>query len=162
MEKLNTLGIGPKIGRIALPWLAVTIFLSIKYSPAFSFIKDDSAVRVPGIIITAAGLVFYISTVRLLLKGLKETRLITSGPYSLCTNPLYSSIMLIILPGLSLILNSWLVLTTSVVGYVLFRVYIKSERIEMQKFFGEAYLKYEKETPEFFPFPIKKLLKKSN
>jgi protein-S-isoprenylcysteine O-methyltransferase Ste14 len=104
----------------------------------------------------AAGLLFYFSTIRLLLKGLKETRLITEGPYKLCQNPLYSSIILCIIPALSLLLNSWLVLTSCIVGYILFKVFIKNEYAELEKYFGEEYLKYKNQTPEFFPIPVKK------
>jgi protein-S-isoprenylcysteine O-methyltransferase Ste14 len=160
MEKLSALGVGPKIARIALPWLAITIFLTLKYRPAFNFVTDGSIIKVPGIIIIAAGFIFYFASARMLLKGLKETRLVTNGPFYLCANPLYASLILIIIPGLAILMNSWLILTASFVGYILFKVYIKSEKTEMQKFFGEEYLKYEKETPEFFPFPLKKFLKK--
>jgi len=42
------------------------------------------------------------------------------------------------------------------VAFTLFKIYIKSEYAEMEKFFGEAYQKYSAETPELFPFPSKK------
>lgn len=53
-------------------------------------------------------------------------------------------------------MNSWLVLTTSIVAFTLFKIFIKSEYAEMEKFFGDDYRKYKAETPEFFSFPIKK------
>jgi len=109
-----------------------------------------------GIILMIFGFGLYFSTARLLLIGLKERRLVTTGAYSLCQNPLYASIMLFIIPALSFILNSWLVLTASVAGYVLVRIFIKNEYKELEKFFGKDYLKYKNETPEFFPFPWKK------
>jgi protein-S-isoprenylcysteine O-methyltransferase Ste14 len=65
----------------------------------------------------------------------------------------------LIIPALSLILNSWLVLTSGIVGFILFKLFIKSENYELEKFFGEDYLNYKKKTPEFFPFPIRKELK---
>jgi len=57
-------------------------------------------------------------------------------------------------------MNSWLVLTTSLVGYVPLKLFIKTEYQELEKFFGEKYLKYKSETPEFFPLSIKKWTKK--
>jgi len=98
----------------------------------------------------------YFLTAPALLKGLKETKLMTTGTFYLCCNPLYSSIILLIIPGISLMMNSWLVLTTSLVAYVLFKIFIKSEYSEMEKFFGDDFKKYRAETPEFFPFPWKK------
>jgi protein-S-isoprenylcysteine O-methyltransferase Ste14 len=157
MNRLNPLGIGPKIAIILLPWLATSIILSRMPNRYFEFTATNSQIlHVSGILLMVAGLIFYFSTVRLLLKGLKETRLITSGPYSICRNPLYLSLIILIIPALSLMLNSWLVLTSSVVGYILFKLFIKSENSELEKFFGEDYLKYKRKTPEFFPFQINK------
>jgi protein-S-isoprenylcysteine O-methyltransferase Ste14 len=159
MPKLNFLGIGPKIGMIMLPWLAVTIVLSNLKRELFIYSSVTSNfLLIAGIILMIIGLSFYFSTVRLLLKGLKETRLVTTGAYSLCQNPLYSSIILFVIPALSLILNSWLVLTTSIAGFILFKIFIKNEYTKLEKFFGEEYLKYSNTTPEFFPLPLKKWL----
>jgi protein-S-isoprenylcysteine O-methyltransferase Ste14 len=159
MGKLSFLGIGPKIGRIAIPYLVVTILLSIYYSELFVYSHQFSGtIFIIGIGLMAAGLVFYIITVRLLLTGLRQTKLVTSGTYYLCQNPLYAGLILMIIPALSLLLNSWLVLTTSVVAYIVFRMLIKSEYLEMELFFGDEYVNYRNATPEFLPFPVRKIM----
>ena len=159
MGKLSFFGIGPKIGIILLPWLAATIALSCLKSYLFHYSSGSGNILlIAGIILMVFGLVFYFSTVSLLLQGLKETRLVTNGAFSLCQNPLYSSIILFIIPALSLLLNSWLILTTSIIGYILFKIFIKKEYNELEKFFGADYLKYRNETPEFFPLPFRKWL----
>jgi protein-S-isoprenylcysteine O-methyltransferase Ste14 len=163
MAKLNFLGIGPKIASVLLPWLILTIVLSTHFKYVFAYIPEKSFFLFnAGLILLAIGLVFYFSTVRLLIKGLNETRLVTNGAYSLCQNPLYSSMILFIIPALSLIINSWLVLTSSVAGYVLFKLFIRKEYMELERFFGQSYIKYKNETPELFPFPFKKWLNKSS
>jgi protein-S-isoprenylcysteine O-methyltransferase Ste14 len=161
MEKLNFLGIGPRIASVLLPYLILTFVLSthLKHMFAYTSFKSPALFNV-GIILLVVGLIFYFLTVRLLLKGLKETRLVTNGAFALCQNPLYSAIILFIIPALSLITNSWLVLTSSIIGYILFKIFIKSEYLELEKFFGESYLNYKKVTPEFFPFPFKKWFSK--
>jgi len=152
MKKLNPMGIGPKMAIILLPWLAFTIILSITKETAFKYSSTNTKLLlIPGIILMIASLMFYFSTVRMLLKGLKETKLMTTGPYSLCQHPLYASLLLGIIPALSLILNSWLVLTSSVVGYFLLKRYIKIEENELNSIFGEEYMNYKRETPVFFP-----------
>jgi protein-S-isoprenylcysteine O-methyltransferase Ste14 len=157
MGKLNFFGIGPKIAVVLLPWLLISFVLSTHFRKMFAFTHEKSSLLfIWGIVILVIGLIFYGSTVRLLLKGLKETRLVTNGAYSLCQNPLYSSIVLFIIPALSLIVNSWFVLTSSIIGYVLFKINIKKEYNELEKFFGEEYKKYKNDTPEFFPIPIRK------
>lgn len=160
MEKLRFLGIGPKIARVLLPWLAVTTILSIVWHAPFKFISGSaSALTTAGVIFLSFWFLFYIFTIIGLLRGLKQTRLITSGTYYFCQNPLYASIILFLIPGLSLMLNSWLILTSSVIGYVVFKVHIVNEYKELEHFFGESYLKYKSITPEFFPFPVKKMMR---
>jgi len=153
VKKLNFFGVGPKIGRIALPYFASAIALTIIFPDVCTF---GEPIRKPllivGIILLASGLILYAWTVRLLLKGLKETRLVTSGTYRYCQNPLYAFIILMIIPGIGLIMNSWLILTTIIIGYVVFKKFIKLEYKEMTEVFGEEYLKYKARTPEFFPF----------
>jgi protein-S-isoprenylcysteine O-methyltransferase Ste14 len=160
MKKLSFLGAGPKIARIMLPWLALTIFLTIMKKELFVFSGGGSRfIRDAGFIVLGAGLIFYFITVRGLLKGLKETKLMTTGGYFLCQNPLYASLILLIIPGMALLLNSWLILTTSVIGFIMFKLHIKSEYSDLERVFGESYLKYKSETPEFFPFPFKKIFR---
>jgi protein-S-isoprenylcysteine O-methyltransferase Ste14 len=160
MNKLNFFGVGPKIGKVFLPWLAVTIILSCTTSLFIFTPEDNRVLKILGTILMIFGLVFYFSTVRLLLKGLRETRLVTNGAFSLCQNPLYSAILLFIVPALALLLNSWLVLTSSLIGYFMFKLYIRGEYQELEEAFGDEYLKYKSETPEFIPLPFKKWMNK--
>ena len=160
MNKLNFMGIGPKIAAVTFPWLAAAIFLTLKFSSSFVFSATmDKFLFYAGLVLVTAGSAMYFLTVPSLLKGLKETKLMTGGTFFLCCNPLYSSIILLIIPGVSLIMNSWLILTTSVVAYSLFRIFIKSEYAEMEKFFGDDFRRYKAVTPDFFPVPLKKWLK---
>jgi protein-S-isoprenylcysteine O-methyltransferase Ste14 len=157
MNKLNFLGIGPKIAIILIPWLAATIVMSCLHIDTFKFVHDGSLLlSIAGVILLIIGIIFYLSTVTTLLKGLKETRLMTTGTYGLCQNPLYASLILMIIPALSLLLNSWLILTSCIVGFIIFKRFIRQEYEELEKFFGDNYLKYKNQTPEFFPFPVKK------
>jgi protein-S-isoprenylcysteine O-methyltransferase Ste14 len=160
MKKMSFMGVGPKVGVIVLPWLAVTIILAIKYRGSFPYFADVHRILFFfGLSVVIAGSLLYLLTVPAMLKGLINTKLITTGTYYLCCNPLYASIILFIIPGVSLMMNSWLVLTTSIVGYVLLKINIKIEYKELEELFGDDFRKYRNETPEFFPFPLKKFLK---
>ena len=118
MGKLNFLGAGPKIATVLLPWLALTIILSILYKGHFSYISENpKPFHIAGIILLVFGLIIYASTVKL---------------------------------------NSWLILTSRIAGYIIFKLSIRKEYIELEKFFGDEYIKYKNTTPEFFPIPIKK------
>jgi protein-S-isoprenylcysteine O-methyltransferase Ste14 len=162
MNKLSPLGIGPKIAVFLLPWLAASIVLSCWDIELFKYVSGASGMLVfAGIFLLITGLLFYFSSARLLLRGLEETKLVTKGPYGLCRNPLYASLMLFVIPGLSLMLNSWLVLTSSIVGFIPYKIFIGQETMELEKFFSDDYLRYKRETPEFFPLPLKKWMRKN-
>jgi len=160
MNKLDFFGVGPKIGRILLPWLGCTIVVSC-ISKYFRFTPESgNTLLLSGAVLMILGLFLYFSTVRILLKGLKDGRLVTNWTFSLCQNPLYVIIIFLIFPALSLMLNSWLILTNCLLGYVLLKIYITNEYQALEKFFGDEYLKYKNETPEFFPFPLRKWMKR--
>lgn len=157
MEKLSFFGVGPKIGRIVLPYLAVAITLTVFYPVIFSFGNDlRQPLMIVGIVLLVIALVFYFSTLRLMLPGIKENRLITAGAYRLCRNPLYAALILFFVPGLALLLNSWLILTTSVVAYLVFRTYVHEEEEMLERIFGDEYRKYRDRTSSLFPNPFGK------
>ncbi|MBP6979183.1 MAG: hypothetical protein KBB71_12815 [Lentimicrobiaceae bacterium] len=162
MTKLSIMGIGPKIGRVALPYFVVTLFLSIYFKKTFYVGQAlERPLLIVGIVLLVVGVIFWGITGRLLLKGIKTTTMMTSGTYYFCRNPLYASMLLMIIPGLSFVLHTWLVLTTSLVGYTLFKLHIAQEYREMESVFGEAYLEYKKNTPELIPLPLRKWFKKA-
>ena len=154
MEKLTFLGIGPKIGRIVLPYLASAIALTIIFPAKFTFGKAvEEPFLIAGIILLAVALVFYLTTLRLMLPGIRANRLVTGGAYRLCRNPLYSALILFLVPGLGLLLNSWIIITTSILGYLVFRKFIHEEEELLERLFGDEYREYHEKTSQFFPHP---------
>lgn len=157
MAKPNYFGVGPRIARILLPWLAGTILLSLFFPACFLF----PAACKPwlfgiGLAWILPGVVLYAITGKMMKMAVKEGRLVTSGPYRISRNPLYAMVILNIIPGIGLMMNSWLVLTTAVAGYIAFKSCIRDEYEEMSTAFGETYLEYSRKTPEFFPWwPVK-------
>ena len=157
MKKQSMFGVGPRIGMIAIPWFAATLVLTLLYPGLFCFAPAaQGPLRIAGIVLAAAGAVFYAASGKRLVKGIRNGELITTGTYYLCQNPLYTGVLFMILPGVSLILNSWLMLTTCAVAYIILKILIRKEYVEMESIFGEAYLEYRRSTPEVFPFPVRK------
>lgn len=161
MKKMDFFGVGPKIGMVLIPWWFLTIGLSFVFE-SFKFTTENSpGLMFGGAIVLLLGLIFYFYSVRLLLNGLKEGKLVTHGTFYLCQNPLYISFVLFFIPATALLLNSWLVLTASLVGFILVKLHISKEYQVLEEAFGDEYLKYRAETPEFFPFPVKKWFRKN-
>lgn len=154
--KMNTpdfFGVGPKIGRIVLPWFAVTIILNLIFPSIFTFGHGARKyLLVAGIIVLVVALPIYLNTARSLIRGLNEKKLVTSGSFRYCQNPLYALIILLIIPGIGFLLNSWIILTVPVVGYIVFKKCIRKEYSDLTELFGDEYRKYREKTPEFFPF----------
>jgi protein-S-isoprenylcysteine O-methyltransferase Ste14 len=158
MQKMNFLGVGPQIVRIALSWMAITIILSIIWKATFQFFPDvHNILFYIGLTLVVLGAIMYFSTIPALMKGIRETNLVTKGTFYLCCNPLYAAIILFIFPGTAFLMNSWLVLTSSIVGYIAFRMKIKGEEAVLEENFGQEYKAYRETTPQFFPLPLKKI-----
>jgi protein-S-isoprenylcysteine O-methyltransferase Ste14 len=157
MEKLNFFGVGPKIGRITLPYLTVTIALTIIFPRIFTFGQTfQDPFLIAGILLIVVALAFYFTTLRLMLPGIRTNRLITTGAYRLCRNPLYSALLLFFFPGLGLLLNSWIILTAPIVGYLVFKRFIHEEEEQLERIFGDEYRTYHEKTSMLFPNPFNK------
>ena len=158
MQKLNMFGVGPKIFKVMFPCLLVAIVLSIIYKEAFAFIPGGNRMLFyTGLALIVFGVVMYFGSIPFLLKGVKETKLVKSGSFYFCCNPLYASIIVFIVPGFSLMMNSWIIAVTSVIGFIAFKIFIRGEYQVLEQVFGDEYKKYRSETPELFPLPLKKL-----
>lgn len=157
MEKLSFLGIGPKIAWITLPYLAITIALTYLYPAVFTFGRFlEFPLMVAGFTVMVIALVFYVSTVRLMLTGIRSNKLVTVGAYRLCRNPLYSVFLLFMIPALALLLNSWIILTVTIAGYIVFRKFIYLEEEQLERLFGDEYRNYRNTTSLICPNPFKR------
>ena len=85
------------------------------------------------------------------VSGNESGQLVTTGPYSLCRNPLYLFSWMI---GVGVGLCTETVTPPIVIGIVLlllYRVQIKREESHLSRTYGAAYESYAATTPRFFP-----------
>lgn len=144
------MGVGPKIGRIALPYLVITIVLTVLYPQVFAICNDiRQSLLIAGIILMAVALIIYAMTIRVMVPGIRENRLVTNGPYRFSRNPLYVTLIFLLIPGLALALNSWLVVTASIIACILFRIYIHEEEELLERIFGEEFSSYKSRTGRY-------------
>jgi protein-S-isoprenylcysteine O-methyltransferase Ste14 len=97
------------------------------------------------------GLAAYLGALLPLRKALREERLLTSGLYSVVRHPLYAASILFILPGVALLVRSWLLLPMPALAYVAARAFIPAEEAQLRWRFGEAFDRYRSRTNAFFP-----------
>jgi hypothetical protein len=82
--------------------------------------------------------------------GTPPERLVTSGPFALCRNPMYLG-HLIFLAGLALTLQSFLGAILFVGNALWFQVRVRRDERRLAERFGEAYLEYRARVKRWIP-----------
>lgn len=151
---MTLFGCGPKLALLCLPYIILSLTVMYMY-PEFFDLKfvDIISIKVLGFIWLGIGIIFWIYSAVFFLKFFEPGQLLTKGPFGLCRNPIYSSIIVFIIPSLALIFHSGLTLSISVVLYIGFKISIHGETNVLKKIFGEEYEEYEKSVNEIVPFP---------
>jgi protein-S-isoprenylcysteine O-methyltransferase Ste14 len=151
---MTLFGCGPKLALLSLPYVILSLVVMFKYPEFFDLeFLDFNYVRVFGFIWLGLGIIFWIYSAVYFLRYFKPGNLIKSGPFALCRNPIYSSIIVFIIPSLGLIFHSGLIFSISLVLYIGFKISIHGESIVLRRIFNEEYELYEKSVNELFPFP---------
>jgi len=151
---MTLFGCGPKLALLCLPYIILSLVVMFMYPDFFNLrFLDNIYARVLGYVWLAIGIVFWIYSAVYFLKYFKPGQLITRGPFGLCRNPIYSSIIVFIIPSLALVFHSGLTFTISLVLYIGFKISIHGETNVLRRIFGEEYDKYEKSVNEIIPFP---------
>jgi len=141
--KMTVMGVAPQIAVPSFLYLGAAIALHYALFPLFAFTSAPSLVmRIAGAVLIAFGLVMLLSSGLSVLKAFREQRLLTDGFFAVFPNPMYAAYILAIVPGLALVMNSWLVLTGSVVLYAMFRVLVPAEDRWLREKFGAQYDEY--------------------
>lgn len=144
-NEITGFGSGMKIAALGFPYFAFTIVLSRIHSHIFSitFISEDILFIVGVILLIIGESANALSTAKM-IKAFSNNKLAKEGPYSVCANPMYASQIFLSAPGVALMMGSWLVLTTTIAGFILVRFFIKGEEEYLREQFGEEYEEYKK------------------
>lgn len=83
--------------------------------------------------------------------GIKNEKLVTWGPYSLCRNPLYFFSYVGVV-GIAFASTSWLAVLVAALGvYFLYDQLIRREEIFLAEKFGDTFSEYKTRVPRLFP-----------
>jgi protein-S-isoprenylcysteine O-methyltransferase Ste14 len=141
--KMTEMGVAPLIAVPSFLYLGAAVLLSVALFPLFAFTAVPGlAMRVSGSVLIAFGLAVLLWSGLRVLKAFREQRLLTDGFFAVFPNPMYAAFVLAIVPGLALVLDSWLVLTGMAVVYVLFRLLVPAEDRWLKEKFGARYDEY--------------------
>ena len=142
-SRMTVMGVAPQIAVPSFLYLGATIALHYALFPFFAFTAAPGlGMRIVGAALIAFGLFVLLYSGLGVLYAFRTQRLLTRGFFAVSANPMYTSYILAIVPGLALVLDSWLVLTGSAVLYALFRTLIPAEDRWLKEKFGAQYDAY--------------------
>jgi protein-S-isoprenylcysteine O-methyltransferase Ste14 len=138
-------GAGPRIMAPLFVTFAVVAWISYTYRPTFDYplVPADWTLAL-GALFLVVGVSFWLLSTGMFLAAYFRGRLETRGPFAVMPNPIYGSWIVFVIPGISLVLNWWPVLLTSVVMYAAQRLFIHEEDDALREKFGGQYDEYRK------------------
>jgi protein-S-isoprenylcysteine O-methyltransferase Ste14 len=149
---MDIFGIGPRIAASGVLSLAACLIVGFNRQPfGYRFIPE--AIRIGlGTALIMVGICFWLASVWLIATRFKSGVLITGGVYRIVRNPMYAAFIVFILPGISLGLNNSLIILSSIVMLLVFKLSIHKEEQYLKQQFGAAYLDYVSKVKQIIPF----------
>ena len=106
-----------------------------------------------GLLLLAAGIPLCVAGVIRLARGFPKGELFTRGAYGLCRHPIYASWIVLTVPGMVLLADSWIGLLVPVAMYVALRLLVREEEQWLERTFGDEYRAYRNRVPAVLPLP---------
>ncbi len=72
-----------------------------------------------------------------MVRAFREKRLVTTGPFGVCRNPIYAAWMVWIAPAVALLLRMPVLLAVPLIMYTVFRILIPKEEKDFQLLTGK-------------------------
>lgn len=135
------IGVGHEIMLSTLLFALIGILLNF-FIPGLFEMSLGITGRIIGWAFLLAGIPVWLSSAALVAVYVPRGRLITTGPFRLMTHPLYTSVGLLVIPGIGFLLNDWIWWVLGVVMYVSSRVFSKKEEKTLEEKFSDDYRRY--------------------
>jgi protein-S-isoprenylcysteine O-methyltransferase Ste14 len=151
-DRIPVWGIGFKLTFLTLGYSFIVILLHYFTAPLFYIeFLPYALFKFLGVFLILLGMPLFITSGFSVHKAYAEDVLRTKGVYSICRHPLYSSFLVLIVPGICLLFKSWLLLSVPFGMYMFFRILIREEEDYLSERFADEYEKYRKATSFVFP-----------
>jgi protein-S-isoprenylcysteine O-methyltransferase Ste14 len=135
------IGAGDRIMAFTLPFAALGVVANV-LRPSWFRIDLRTAGLVVGTVVLALGVLAWAGSALLVLVQAPRGRLITRGPFAVVLHPLYTSVALLVLPGIGLLLDSWLGFALGAVLYLGARLFAPTEERSLAAAFPSEYPAY--------------------
>ncbi len=145
-------GVGPKYTLYSAMYCIFIVTLSRYLDPYFKItLIPYGMLATIGIILIIVGLPFYIISLITIKRAYKAERLVTDGTFGMCRHPVYSAWIIFFVPGIMLLINTWIGLTAPILMYFLIQMFANEEEIYLENTFGKDYLVYKERIPKVLP-----------
>jgi protein-S-isoprenylcysteine O-methyltransferase Ste14 len=137
------IGAGDRIAAGTVPFALGGIAANVLWPLPFQLGLGTTGLVLGGVLLAVGIPLWFTSAVQILLL-VPQRKLITRGPFALMIHPLYTSVALLVVPGVGLLFDSWLGFALGLVLYVESRRFAPSEEREVAQRFPEEYAAYRK------------------
>ena len=150
-EILGRWGVGPLFA--SMSGIIITVFISIHYAffSDFNFLIPRTITLPIGIFLALFGFIMYLLSSIQLHGKFEENKLITHGFYAFSRNPIYSSWILFVIPGVVLIINSFIGILIPIFMYLLFSILVVREEKFLEREYGHEYIEYKRRIGRLIP-----------
>ena len=135
------IGAGDKIMGFSLPFSLAGLVLNVLYPVWFTMNTGVTGIII-GAIMLVLGIPFWLISVVQMIKHVPKNQLITQGPFRLVLHPIYTSVALLVIPGISLVLDTWLGFAIGATLYIISRIFRIQEEKKLNVIFPGAYQDY--------------------
>jgi len=152
-EKMSRWGVGPIFAALSIGYGMTAIAISNYFYPVFTIdIVPGRLLWVLGILLIVVGIPFFITSVITAMRAYNADDLVTDGIFRCCRHPLYASWVVFIVPGIVLLAQNWIALTTPIFMYLILHKLVEKEERYLSSVFGSAYEEYQEKVPRILPF----------
>ncbi len=141
MKIKTVVGAGDQIIGFTLPLALIGISLNIIY-PQFFRMNAGLPGMISGFIFLITGVPVWLISIVQILVYVPQNKLITTGPFAIVLHPLYTSVSLLVIPGISFIFDSWSGIAIGVFLYIFSRIFSVKEDKKLEDIFSNEYRLY--------------------
>lgn len=107
--------------------------------------------RLFGLTLIVIWIIWHSWCVKTISRWWRNDELCTTGPYRLVRHPIYSGSIVLGLTGVSLLINSWVLLLAPILQYFILSKLVRKEEAMMAAVFGDRYREYASHTGRLLP-----------
>jgi protein-S-isoprenylcysteine O-methyltransferase Ste14 len=150
---MTIFGVGPLILLVGIVSALLVAALQYGFQIECAYVQPGhGALLASGLALVSAGVVLWVLSLTTLVRRFRLGQLMTGGVYRLCRNPMYAAIIVLILPGTSLVCNNVLILLADLLTSVAFRILVRREERYLLATFGDDYTRYCQRVAQLIPF----------